>query len=768
MKAGSLKGICKIAVGMLLAAALMMLCAFTSVPAAVSAEEGGENTITIKLNGGERLVDDARSSADVIYQVNGTSVKLTHDTVRAMFSNVSPYLYVEDSILSDATDNKGQQKFAAPLLYGLFVDADSDGELDETERLYVSGDILPVSGDMTLTCYYSNNGVQYSNATGWGDQSSYGVSLARGWEEGKIPTLKTNEVKYTYTARQLQPLYLQVVTVADQAFCCNTDEGQWCDAVISVELPRTVEVIGYQAFKGQFAMTELKGLENVYAIDAEALLNTRIERLALSNINYFAHYSMIFDSAKSSLIVEKWQNDKTPAWYANGRDVNSNPTPWFGGGPVSKDTTGFVVYVPYGKTQEWYTADPNNQLKISHGDKWNDEGGQDKAAYDASTDNLPMREFYKVSFDLNGADGYIANEYQDAGARSVMIGDKEVNLSTWNEEGTERLSTKNEAAADLSLLNVRKPADPVMEGKVFAGWKDSTGYVWKDSDFGENGKVLEGDITLTAVWEDSVTVTLDYQNGEANGQITAAAGYPIPEPETEPVKEGYVFTGWYKDAECTDDWDFETDLASEELTLYAGYTARPYSIDYVMNGGTAGAGAPTSYTIEDTVTLVAPTRAGYTFGGWFESSDFAGSAVTEIAAGSTGAKTFYAKWTAETYTITYELNGGTAGADAPTSYTVEEGVTLVAPTRTGYTFGGWFESADFAGSAVTEIAAGSTGAKTFYAKWTENDNDQDPGIDPGDKDGTGCGGSIGFASALGTGIALSAAAVVLIARKKRN
>ena len=97
-----------------------------------------------------------------------------------------------------------------------------------------------------------------------------------------------------------------------------------------------------------------------------------------------------------------------------------------------------------------------------------------------------------------------------------------------------------------------------------------------------------------------------------------------------------------------------------------------------------------------------------------------------------------------------------------------EGVTLVAPTRTGYTFGGWFESADFAGSAVTEIAAGSTGAKTFYAKWTENDNDQDPGIDPGDKDGTGCGGSIGFASALGTGIALSAAAVVLIARKKRN
>ncbi|GHT66427.1 hypothetical protein FACS189452_02280 [Bacteroidia bacterium] len=72
---------------------------------------------------------------------------------------------------------------------------------------------------------------------------------------------------------------------------------------------------------------------------------------------------------------------------------------------------------------------------------------------------------------------------------------------------------------------------------------------------------------------------------------------------------------------------------------------------------------------------------------------------------------------ADVYTITYTLNSGTGASNS--TYTIESAaVTLPTPTRTGYTFDGWYDNAGFTGSAVTSIAAGSTGDKAFYAKWT--------------------------------------------------
>ena len=69
----------------------------------------------------------------------------------------------------------------------------------------------------------------------------------------------------------------------------------------------------------------------------------------------------------------------------------------------------------------------------------------------------------------------------------------------------------------------------------------------------------------------------------------------------------------------------------------------------------------------------------------------------------------------ESYTITYELDGGTNAPENPASYNVEtETITLKDPVKTGYTFAGWY-SAD--NSPVTKIPQGSTGDITLYAKW---------------------------------------------------
>lgn len=72
-----------------------------------------------------------------------------------------------------------------------------------------------------------------------------------------------------------------------------------------------------------------------------------------------------------------------------------------------------------------------------------------------------------------------------------------------------------------------------------------------------------------------------------------------------------------------------------------------------------------------------------------------------------------------TFEISYNLNSGTQASNAITSYTIETATfSLPTPTRSGYTFGGWYTNSDFSGSKVTQIAKGSTGNKTYYAKWT--------------------------------------------------
>ncbi|WP_304528254.1 InlB B-repeat-containing protein, partial [Romboutsia ilealis] len=93
--------------------------------------------------------------------------------------------------------------------------------------------------------------------------------------------------------------------------------------------------------------------------------------------------------------------------------------------------------------------------------------------------------------------------------------------------------------------------------------------------------------------------------------------------------------------------------------------------------------------------------------------------VTQIPSGSTGNKTFYAKWTLNNYTVKYNLNGGTHSGN-PITYNVTSSTKILkSPTRKGYTFKGWYSDSSYR-TKVTQIPSGSTGNKTFYAKWTLN------------------------------------------------
>ena len=80
------------------------------------------------------------------------------------------------------------------------------------------------------------------------------------------------------------------------------------------------------------------------------------------------------------------------------------------------------------------------------------------------------------------------------------------------------------------------------------------------------------------------------------------------------------------------------------------------------------------------------------------------------------------QWTAPTYAVTLNTNGGTiADGNDVTGYTYGVGATLPTDvTRTGYTFKGWYDNENLTGSPVTAIGGAETGNKEYWAKWEIN------------------------------------------------
>ena len=162
-------------------------------------------------------------------------------------------------------------------------------------------------------------------------------------------------------------------------------------------------------------------------------------------------------------------------------------------------------------------------------------------------------------------------------------------------------------------------------------------------------------------------------------------------------------------------------LSGDEVELRDGY-----QIKYELNGGqfVSSYTPVSSYDGNQDVQLPGVdkiTRNGYTFGGWYDNEGLTGEPYTVIPSGSTGPKTFYAKWMANTYTVEFEPNGGTINGSYVTNYTYGEGAALPTDVeKSGYTFAGWYGNEQLTGSAVTAISNTEYGDKTYYAKWTAN------------------------------------------------
>ena len=244
-----------------------------------------------------------------------------------------------------------------------------------------------------------------------------------------------------------------------------------------------------------------------------------------------------------------------------------------------------------------------------------------------------------------------------------------------------------------------------------------------------------------------ITYTVTVNTGDGKSYAYQYKYGTVTTIDATPKKYGYVFVGWCRDTQTCDtpsDAPFTVSATdSGDFTLYAVWKTEAqdtcntdegtwntntqtcaYTIAYNLNGGNwGGASGASQYTagIEYTIPT-SVTRTGYTFAGWCTDSGLTNCAASQtISATATGNKTFYAKWTANTYSITYNLQGGQwSDANVTTSYTYGVGATISkVPTRELFTFAGWCTDSGLTNCAASQtISATATGNKTFYAKWT--------------------------------------------------
>ena len=254
--------------------------------------------------------------------------------------------------------------------------------------------------------------------------------------------------------------------------------------------------------------------------------------------------------------------------------------------------------------------------------------------------------------------------------------------------------------------------NPTRSGYSFKGWYSDSKYKTRVTSYKKGTK---GNKKLYAKWSKN-TYRITYKlNGGKNTKSNPST-YSVTSSISlkNPSRKGYSFKGWYSDSKYKNKVT-SIKKRTGNLTLYAKWSATSYRITYKLNGGKNTKSNPSTYAVTSSISLKNPSCKGYSFKGWYSDSRYR-TRIKTIKKGTTGNKTLYAKWSKNSYRITYKLNGGKNTKSNPAKYSITSSVKLKNPSRKGYRFTGWYTDGACK-KKVTAIKKGTTGNKTFYAGW---------------------------------------------------
>lgn len=238
---------------------------------------------------------------------------------------------------------------------------------------------------------------------------------------------------------------------------------------------------------------------------------------------------------------------------------------------------------------------------------------------------------------------------------------------------------------------------------------------------GGNATTVTYDVLVYSAMPVSVTISFNANCGSTPVASKAATYMGTYGDLPVPTRSGYAFQGWF-----TERTGGAKVVASSQVklptsrSLFAQWKARDYTITFNANGGTTATPSKTVTFGNTYGALPTPTRSGYAFNGWFTAASGGTRVIASSRVTYPGSRVLYAQWKSNQHTITFNANGGTTATSSKTVTYLGTYGALPVPTRSGYTFNGWFTAASGGTKVVSTSQVRYDGSRTLYAQWQSN------------------------------------------------
>ncbi len=497
---------------------------------------------------------------------------------------------------------------------------------------------------------------------------------------------------------------LPTITFPDLLTSIGVSAFSDCNSLTTITLPDLVTSVGNQAFQNCKKITSINisyRVMNIGNLAFQGCSSLTSFNVSEENSFFMSENGILFNKSKTQLI--QYPTGKTDESYI-----------------IPASVTSIITYAFYGCGNLTSINLPSGVTSIGANAFYN--------CNHLTSVNIPVG--------VTNIEGYVF--YNCSNLAPIDIPSGVTNIGTYAFYNCSNITTINIPAGvtnigayafsgcnGLTTVYARRAQPAILGSNVFTGVNQTTTctlYVPSGSEQKYRSAAQWGEFR-SIIGKNNITITFDTQGGTpASFTSEVFENELLTQPSQNPTRTDYVFGGWYKEASTITPWDFSTDRASQNITLYAKWVTNTYTISFSANGGSVN---PTSKEVAyntEIGTLPVPVRTGYTFTGWNTVQNGSGTTYTASTIYSTtGNITLYAQWKINTFRLIFDANGGNVNLlSTEVAYNSEVG-TLPVPTRTGHTFTGWNTAPNGSGGTYTAstIYLDVTDI-TLYAQWSVN------------------------------------------------
>ena len=612
-------------------------------------------------------------------------VKLTSVTIPGSLSDIGEKTFYKCSGLTDVTIQNGVRSIGNEAFWGC----------SSLTSAVIPDSVTRIGDKAFLSCSKLVNMTIPNSLTNIGEQAFAGCSSLA---SVTIPSGVTNIGTEAFSGCT----GLTSVTILNGLKSIGEEAFRSCSSLAGVTIPDSVTSIEPSAFSGCSSLTSVTIPDSVTSIGNSAFSSTKLTSVVIpSSVTSIG--GSVFNECRNLTAVAIPSNVTNIGDYAFYLCTRLTDV-YYGGSEEQWGKITIGTYNdPLSKAAKYYSQIPSLFTVTFDSQGGSIVGSQTVVSGKKVAQPNPaptrtgytFRGWYKEESCTNPWDFWGGTVTENTTLYAKWTENPTKYTVTFDSQGGSAVSSQTVTSGS----KVSKPADPTWSGHTFDGWYQEPGCknTW---DF--NTKVT-GNITLYAKWTENptkYTVTFDSQGGSAVSSQTVTSGSKVPKP-ADPNWSSHTFDGWYKEADCENKWNFDTDTVTGDTTLYAKWTENTpptpptYTVTFELgDGGTLGSGTTTLTDNADGKVerpTQDPTRPGYIFINWY--TDASCTTVWDFSNHTVDSNTtIYAGWKKDSGTTTatyhrihtdYYTSGGRvymnhSSAVAGTRVTIE-----VSP-RSGY------------------------------------------------------------------------------------